>query len=144
MFQNAPLRSITADAVVRAFCEAWVFKFGPPALLLSDNGGQFTSKFFQHVGKILGVRQLFTTAYYPQTNGQVERFNRTILAGLRHFCSEHGQDWDEFSSAITFAYNNKVHRATGLTPLQLVLTRPPCPLSLEKVEQIDYYAVGPR
>ena len=56
MVQTAPLRSITADAVGKAFCEAWVFKFGPPALLLSDNGGQFTSKFFQHVGKILGVR----------------------------------------------------------------------------------------
>ena len=90
------------------------------------------------------MRQLFTTAYHPQTNGQVERFNRTILDGIRHFCSEHGRDWDEFSSAITFAYNNTVHRATGLTPLQLVLTRPPFPLSLENVGQIDYYAVGPR
>ena len=119
MVQTAPLRPITADAVAKAFCEAWVFKFGPPTLLLSDNGGQLTSKFFQHGGKILGVRQLFTTAYQPQTNGQVERFNRTILAGLRHFCSEYGRDWDEFSSAITIAYNNTVHRATGPTPLQL-------------------------
>ena len=144
MVQTAPLRSITADAVAKAFCEAWVFKFGPPALLLSDNGGQFTSKFFQNVGKILGVRQIVTTAYHPQTNGQVERFNRTILAGLKRFRSEHGRDWDEFSSAITFAYNNMVHRVTGLTTLQLVLTGPPSPLSPENVEQIDYYAVGPR
>ena len=144
MVQTAPHRSITADAVAKAFCEAWVFKFGPPALLLFDNGGQFTSKFFQHVGKILEVRQLFTTAYHPQTNDQVERFNRTILAGLRRLCSERGRERDEFSAEVTFAYNNTVHHATGLRPLQLVLKRPPCPFSLENVEQIDYDAVGPR
>ena len=144
IIRTIPLKNITAATVAKAFCEHWVFHYGPSAHLLSDNGEQFTAKFFQDVCDILGIRKLFTTAYHPQTNGQVERFNRTILAGLRHFCSEHGRDWDRFSHAITFAYNNTVHRATGLTPLDLVLTRPPKPLNLENVETINHEALGPR
>ena len=87
MVRNIPLKNITAATVAKAFCEHWVFQYGPPAHLLSDNGGQFTAKFFQEVCAIFGIGKLFTTAYHPQTNGQVERFNRTIPAGPRHFCS---------------------------------------------------------
>ena len=144
MVRTITLKNITAAAVAKAFCEHWVFRYGPPAHLLSDNGGKFIAKFFQDVCTILGIQKLFTTAYHPQTNGQVERYNRTILAGLRHFCSEHGRDWDRFSHVITFAYNNKVHRATGLTPLDLVLTRPPKPLNLENVETMNHETLGPR
>ena len=145
MVRTIPLKNITAAIVAKAFCEHWVFHYstiGPQPI--SDNGGQFTAKFFQDVCAILGIQKLFSAAYHPQTNGQVERFNRTILAGLRHFCSEHGRDWDRFSHAMTFAYNNAVHRATGLTPLDLVLTRAPKPLNLENVETINHEALGPR
>ena len=83
MVRTIPLKNITAATVSKDFCGHWVFQYGPRAHLLSDNGGQFTAKFFQDVCAILGVRKLLTTAYHPQTNGQVERFNRTILAGLR-------------------------------------------------------------
>ena len=92
MVRTIPLNSITAASVAKAFCEHWVFHYGPPSHLLSDSGGQFTAMFFQDVCPILDIRMLFTTAYHPQTIGQVERFSQTILAGLRHFCSEHGRD----------------------------------------------------
>ena len=75
---------------------------------------------------------------------QVERFNRTLLSGLRHFCSEHGKDWDQFSDAITYAHDTTVHRATNMSPMQLVLTRPPPSLVLANAETIDDSAFGPR
>ena len=144
MVRTVPLKNVTAATVATAFCEHWVFHYRAPVRLLSDNGGQFTSKFFQDVCAILGTQKLFTTAYHPQANRQVERFNRTIFAGLRRFCSEHGRDWDKFSHAVTYAYNNTVRLATGLAPLQLVLTRPPSHLNLENVETINPEAYGPR
>ena len=112
LVQTVPLRTINAWNVAKVFCDHWVFVFGRPKYVLSDNGGQCISKFFQSVRNILGTPNLFTTASHPQTNGQVERFNRTILAGLRHYCPEHAKDWDNFSNAITIGYNNTVHRAT--------------------------------
>jgi transposase InsO family protein len=56
---------------------------------------------------------VFTTAYHPQTNGQVERYNRTILASLRGYVAARQDDWDDYTSAVTFAYNCRVHASVG-------------------------------
>ena len=70
------------------------------------------------------------STYHPQTNGQVERYNRTILAMLRNYVNEHQDDWDRCATALTYAYNNHVHRSTGTTPFSLVLSRPSPEFSL--------------
>jgi Chromo (CHRromatin Organisation MOdifier) domain len=74
---------------------------------------------------------VFTTAYHPQTNGQVERFNRTILNALRGYVASNQRDWDDYTSTITFGYNCRVHASLGFTPFEIVLARPPPPLSVE-------------
>jgi Integrase zinc binding domain/Integrase core domain len=66
-----PLRTITALGVAKAFCYAWLFWYGPPRYLLMDNGTQFNAKLFLAVCRELGIEKIFTTAYHPQTNGQV-------------------------------------------------------------------------
>jgi transposase InsO family protein len=125
------LKTITTFTVASAFCHHWVFVYGAPRLLLSDNGTQFISKFFQACCQIIGIHQKFTTAYHPQGNGQVERFNRTILSPLREYVGEHQNDWDLFNGAMTYAYNTQVHTSTGCTPFEIILSRPPPSLILQ-------------
>ena len=129
--KTVPLRTVTALSVSRAFCDHWAYVYGPPVSLLTDNGPQFTAKFFQAVCAELGIQKVFTTAYHPQTNGQVERYNRTILASLRGYVAARQDDWDDFTSAVTFAYNCRVHSSLGMPPFELALSRPPRTLSLE-------------
>jgi transposase InsO family protein len=81
--RTVPLRSISAFTVARAFCEQWVFVYGAPRYVLIDNGPQFTAMFFLPVCRELVIGKVFTTAYHPQKNGQVEVFNRTILISSR-------------------------------------------------------------
>ena len=133
----APLRTITALRVAQEFCREWVYHYGQPTYLLSDRGTQFTSSFFNAVCDTLNIKQAFTSAYHPQANGQVERFNRTLVASLKCYCSEHGKDWDKFVHAIAYGYNCTVHRATGYTPFDLMLTYPPPHLAISKSEQLD-------
>ncbi len=135
--RTVPLTNTSTPTVAKAFCEHWVFAYGAPVYLLTDNGSQFASKFFLDVCSILGVKQLFTTTYHPQTNGQAERFNRTLLQALRNYIAEHQRNWDQFSSAITFGYNCQVHRSTGIPPFELVVSRPPVSLSLENIPSWD-------
>jgi len=129
--RTVPMTRITASAVAKAFAVHWAFTYGPPALLVSDNGKQFASRVFVHLCRILGADNTFTTTYHPQANGQVERFNRTLLAALRHYVLEHPREWDEFTPALTYAYNTQIHRITGFAPFELVLSRPPPHLSLK-------------
>ena len=128
--QVAPMRNVTAYNLAVAFCTHWVFKYGPPRSLLMDNAQYFTAKFFQAVCRHLGVATKFVTTYHPQANGQVERYNRTLAAMLRSYVNDHQNDWDEYAEALTYAYNNHVHRSTGMTPYELVLSRPPPEFSL--------------
>ena len=135
--QVVPLRSITAYNLAVAFCTHWVFKYGPPRYLLCDNAQYFTAKFFQAVCRHLGIENRFVTTYHPQANGQVERYNRTLVAMLRNYVNDHQNDWDQYAEALTYAYNNHVHRSTGTTPFELVLSRPPPVFSL-------HHKVNPR
>ena len=129
--RTVPLKRITAFEAAKEFVHHWVLVYGPPLLLLADNGMQFISKLFQEICSLLGVKDLFTTTYHPQTNGQAERFNRTILAAIRHDVSDHPHDWDLFTDALTYAYNTQPHESTSIAPFELVLSRPPPPLSFE-------------
>jgi transposase InsO family protein len=76
---TVPLCFTTALAVAKAFCDYLVFVYGPPVSFITDNGPQFSAKFFQAACAELGIKKVFTTAYNPQTNGQVERYNRTLV-----------------------------------------------------------------
>ena len=130
--KTVALRTITSLAVAKAFCKSWVFNHGIPKVLLTDNGTQFTASFFRNVCRILGIHKVFTAEYHPQTNGQAERFNRTIVAAIRNYVSDSQRDWDEWLEPLTYAYNTQVHRSTGTTPFDLVLSRHPPPLLVEQ------------
>jgi transposase InsO family protein len=134
------LRIVTALSVALAFCDHWAYVYGQPVSLLTDNGPQFTAKAFQPVCSELGIPKIFTTAYHPQTNGQVERYNRNILASLRGYVSKRQDDWDDCTSAITFAYNCRDHSSLGMPPFELALTRPPPTLSLQALRRADEVA----
>ena len=123
--QCVPLKSITALSVAVAFVNEWVFKYGAPRHLLSDNGSQFISDLFHRVCAMLKVQNSMTLTYHPQTNGQTERFNRTLVAMLRCYVEDHPKDWCKYVRALTYAYNSAIHRATSATPFDLVLSRSP-------------------
>ncbi|MGH0053543.1 MAG: DDE-type integrase/transposase/recombinase [Sphaerochaetaceae bacterium] len=131
LVQTVPLKRITAAEIAKAFVNNWVFVYGPPKKLLSDNGTQFTSRTFQSICNILGIQNLFTTTYHPQANGQVERFNRTLLAALRHYVADHPRDWEMFKGAVTYVYNTQPHTTTKIAPFELVLSKPPVPISVQ-------------
>jgi Chromo (CHRromatin Organisation MOdifier) domain len=56
----------------------------------------------------------------------------TILNSLRGYIAANQENWDEFTSALTFAYNTRVHAAIGLAPFELIPSRSPVTLSTER------------
>jgi len=132
-----PMKKITAINVAKIFLEHWIFAYGAPMNVVTDNGSQFTAQLFEFLCSHMGVRHALTTTYHPQTNGQAERFNRTLLASLRAFVGEHPKSWAEFVGAVTYAYNTQVHSSTRVPPFDLVVTSPPPPMILERIPRYE-------
>ena len=82
---------------------------GVPEALLSDRGTNLLSHLMRDVCELLGVAKLNTTAYHPQCNGLVERFNRTLKMMLRKHV-------DKFGPGVLWAYRNTPHDSTGEKP----------------------------
>jgi putative transposase len=51
---------------------------GTTPRIISDNGPQFIAKDFKEFIRICGMTHVRTSPYYPQSNGKIERFHRTI------------------------------------------------------------------
>jgi len=105
LVRAVPLAGITATDVSSAFCRDWTSVYGPPDTVLTDNGPQFASLFFQGVCNLMGIRSLYTSTYHPQTNGQVERCNKTLEDMFMHYIEDHQDNWDELVSVLALAYN---------------------------------------
>ena len=120
-----PLLDQTASTVAQTLVDRWIAVFGIPVTLLSDNGSAFASKFFGVLTQVLGVKQVFTSAYRPTTNGQVERWNATLVDSIAALAFE--KDWDLSIGLACIAYNSTVHTTTGYAPIELSSTRDPCP-----------------
>ena len=112
------------------FLDNWVYVYGAPRYVLTENEQQIAATFLDEGCALLGLRHYLTTAYYPQTNGQTERFNWTLVQLLQHYVEEHQSDWDEYIHPLNFSYNTQVYRSTETTPFDLVLTGPPSGLAL--------------
>ena len=120
---------------------------GVPESLLSDRGANLLSHLMLDICKLLGVQKLNTTAYHPQCNGMVERFNRTLKTALRKHAARFGVQWDRHLSGVLWAYRNTPHESTGEKPSFLLFgmdCRTPTeaaflpPASLQPTEVEDY------
>lgn len=67
-----------------------------------------------------GIRRSRTTPYYTQSNGQCERFNRTLHNLLRTLSPSKKRRWVEYLLEVFFAYNTTEHASTGYCPYFLV------------------------
>lgn len=86
--EAAPLSEIAERAAAEAFYSERIARYGAPAEVVTDQGRQFESQLFRPLGQICGLNKKRTTAY-PQCNGTVERFHRTLEAAYQ-LHSKHG------------------------------------------------------
>ena len=108
-----PVPDQKAIRLVKLLTEEVIPLFGVPEALLSDRGTNLLSHLMLDICKKLGVHKLNTTAYHPQCDGMVERFNRTLKTALRKHAATFGCQWDRFLSGVLFAYRNMPHDYTG-------------------------------
>ena len=111
-----PIPDQKAIRIVRLLVEEIVPLFGVPEALLSDRGTNLLSHLMLDVCELLGIKKLNTTAYHPQCDGMIERFNRTLKTMLRKHADTFGNQWDRYLSGVLWAYRNTPHESTREKP----------------------------
>ena len=108
-----PVPNQKSVTLVRLLVEEVIPFFGVPEALLSDRGANLLSLIMKDICQLLGIKKLNMTAYHPQCDGMVKRFNRTLKAMLRKQAATYGAQWDRYLSAVSWAYHNTPHETTG-------------------------------
>jgi len=96
---------------------------GIPLVIHTDQGRQFQSDLIKELNRLLEIKQTRTTPYRPQSDGQVERLNRSLIQMLSKFVNKETDDWDEHLPYVMAAYNATIHASTGCSPNLLMWGR---------------------
>ncbi len=112
-------KEVTAVQYARMFFDNVFRNFGMPESIISDRDPRFTSKFWQELFRLVGVKLKYSTAYHPETDGQSEVTIKTLENLLRPYVEEFPNQWSEMLTAVEFAANNSKNHSTGHTPFYL-------------------------
>lgn len=83
----------------------------------SDNGSEFINKIFKDLLKKHNVKQILSTSHTPQSNGQIENFNKQLKRLIRmSMTATKKNDWPNYLQKLIDNYNNSVHSTTSYVP----------------------------
>ena len=111
---------MNADTCAWAYATHVIARHGTGSVLVTDQGRSFTSVFFKETCKILGIKQVNTSAYHPQANGTIERYHKTMNQGLSHYVNASGTNWDIVVPFYLMAYRANTHGTIGYSPYHLL------------------------
>ncbi|GKC48273.1 reverse transcriptase domain-containing protein [Tanacetum coccineum] len=130
----------TNDArVVVKFLKSLFARFGTPRAIISDRGTHFCNDKFAKVMSKYGVTHRLSTAYHPQTSGQVEVSNRGLKRILERTVRENRASWSDRLDDALWAFRTAYKTPIGCTPYKLVYGKP-CHLPIE-LEHRAYWAL---
>ncbi|XP_078240795.1 uncharacterized protein LOC144586395 [Pogona vitticeps] len=117
--EAVPLRSTTAKVIARELMQVFT-RLGFPKEILTDQGSNFMSLTLKEMWKLLDVDPVHTSVYHPQTNGLVERFNKTLKGMLRKLVMEKPRRWHLLVAPLMFAVREVPQASTGFSPFEMI------------------------
>ena len=104
--------TFTLERLCRLYIREIVQLHGVPASIVSDRDLRFTTHFWKSFQKAMGTWMTMSTAFHPQTDGQLERTIQVLEDMLRACVLDHKGNWEEHLPLVEFAYNNSYQAST--------------------------------
>jgi uncharacterized protein (DUF2267 family) len=119
-----PMRDKTAAEAAATFAQV-LCRFGAPAEVVTDGGGEFQGEFDQLLTSCF-VDHRVTSPHHPQANGLAERIVQVVKRGLRKLCeTKRTAQWDEQLPWVALGYRCSKQSSTGYSPYELLYARQP-------------------
>ncbi|GJV79521.1 reverse transcriptase domain-containing protein [Tanacetum coccineum] len=110
-------------------------RFGIPKALINDRGTHFCNHQIEKAMKRYGVVHRFSTAYHPQTNGQVENTNRAIKRILEKTIGNNRKDWSYKLDDALWAFRTAFKTPLGTTPFRIIYGKA-CHLPINELDEM--------
>lgn len=117
-----PLRKATATACAKILENQLILQYGPPRVLLTDNGNQLIGNVIKNLCASYNIKLNSVPFYFPSAN-QTERYNRTIKTALAIYAKDDHRTWDDHLPYVVFSLRSSVSESTSFTPARLVFGR---------------------
>nr|GEZ65512.1 reverse transcriptase domain-containing protein [Tanacetum cinerariifolium] len=111
--------TITGGQVKKFVWDNIICRFGIPGEIISDNGKQLVDNPFKDWCDKLNITQHFAWVKHPQSNGLVERANRSLGEGIKARPGEGNKNWVKELSHVLWAYRTMVKSSHDDTPFSL-------------------------
>ncbi|WVZ59366.1 hypothetical protein U9M48_009517 [Paspalum notatum var. saurae] len=119
-----PVKTVyRANTYAELYIAKIVSLHGVPRTITSDRGSVFVSRFWEQLQNALGTKLIHSSAYHPQTSGQVERVNQIVEDMLRACALTYSTKWDECLPLAEFAYNNSYQKSLNMAPFEALYGR---------------------
>ena len=115
------MRNTTAQNIIKCL-ETMFATHGLPYSVRSDNGPQFVAVEFEGFLEYLGIKHKKGVPYWLQSNGEVERFNSTMMKVIR-IAEVEKKPWKEELQKFLFQYRTTPHTVTGVSPAEMLMGR---------------------
>ena len=108
----------TASTIAQLFMDNIVKLHGLPNSIVSDRDTIFVSAFWKELFKLYRVNLQLSTAYHPQSDGQIERVNQCLELYLRCAIQDSPKTWHSWLSLAQLWYNSTYHTSLGCSPFK--------------------------
>jgi hypothetical protein len=116
-----PVRDTSTKYVIKCFRDMMKI-FGVPNRIISDQGTAFTSRRFSDFVLEIGTTHHIIAVGLPRGNGQIERYNRTLINSLGTMGAFDKEDrWDEQITSIQVGINGTLNKAIGVSPSEALM-----------------------
>ncbi|GJY02865.1 reverse transcriptase domain-containing protein [Tanacetum coccineum] len=105
--------------VVVKFLKSLFARFGTPRAIISDRGTYFCNDQFEKVMLKYGVTRRLSTAYHPQTSGQVEVSNHGLKHILERTVGENRASWSDKLDDALWAFRTAFKTQTPMCGVRL-------------------------
>lgn len=136
--EAAAIPNKTAECVYKFLQRDYVSRYGPPKVIIMDNGKEFDNKLVREYLKGMGVEIRHTTPYHPQSNGRCERSHRSLKSGLSKLSNCRAAEWEEHLPDVLLAHRTAHSDTSGFSPFYLLYGRLPS----ERYSKLLYRTVG--
>ena len=119
-----PVRTdYSLDKLAELYIKEIVRLHGIPIFIILDRDPRFTPRFWGKLQEALGTRLNFSTAFHPQTDGQLKRVIQIMEDILRSCVIDYEGSWDRHIPLVEFVYNNSFQSSIGMTPYEALYGR---------------------